>query len=368
MPFHSMTSMQLEKAKPPFNLFKTNMSTFQKWAAENTIVYPITDEQINSLSENSLTELYTLDDTRVKISKEWLDTEQWPQPGTPEFERELLATVQAVKLAKEKTYFASDDVEDWSRFEVAGLDKSQPFVSAIFDKYGIKRADQLAEAVHNDRPTQYLDDAIEWLDSVGAKKREWLVKPTTFGKQFTETTVFADALVGMLVLKTSYAAFAAKWYYGLGRPEEVFGKLFRWELDFEVSGAAMDIIKSLCDADEILADEKKFTTYPEGSPTHPSRPAMHSAVAAIVFVLSVLYDLDEYQRDQLLRFQSNISFGRTFAWVHYPYDNIIGINLGIQVASAWLIKSIFDFSEIDYNVDVLADAIEKEYFQVSYAF
>jgi hypothetical protein len=44
-----------------------------------------------------------------------------------------------------------------------------------------------------------------------------------------------------------------------------------------------------------LKSATDFTAYPEGSPTHPSWPAMHSASSAASFWLDIIMDLTEDQ-------------------------------------------------------------------------
>lgn len=359
----------IEEKKSFIWWWKIIMSTFQKWSRDNDLKYPIDQEQIDSLSDNDLVEVFTLDDDRVDITAEWLEANKWPQQGTAEFEREMTVVAQAVKMAKEKVYFDSDDVEDRSRFQIAWLDKSQPYISDVLSKYNVETCDELAELVHNDRPSQILDDAIEWLDKRWAKRREWLIQKSKFWKQFTQTTVFYDALVACLVCNTSYSAFASKWYFWFPRPEEVFWEIAEWTYEYEVDMRTMDVVATYCDLEELKTDRRLFTTYPEWSPTHWSRYAMHSAVASIAFVLNILYDLTDYEKDQLLRLQSNVAFGRTFAWVHRPYDNIGGINLWIRVASNTnILEEIFDVCRVKYDKWLLWRLKKAEFFQVWYSF
>ena len=56
-----------------------------------------------------------------------------------------------------------------------------------------------------------------------------------------------------------------------------------------------------------LANATNFTSYPEGSPTHPSYPAMHSAGSAASFWLAVVLDLIEEQWCQVKLLENQLS-------------------------------------------------------------
>lgn len=56
-----------------------------------------------------------------------------------------------------------------------------------------------------------------------------------------------------------------------------------------------------------------FTQYPEGSPLHPSWPAMHSAASSASLWLAVVADLTEDQYCQVLRTDHSVAYARTIA-------------------------------------------------------
>lgn len=58
---------------------------------------------------------------------------------------------------------------------------------------------------------------------------------------------------------------------------------------------------------------------------------MHSSLAAMLLVLAVVMDITPEQYNELRKFAVNIAFGRTYAGVHYPSDNIFGLKLGEHV-------------------------------------
>jgi len=77
-----------------------------------------------------------------------------------------------------------------------------------------------------------------------------------------------------------------------------------------------------------LTNATSFTQYPEGSPKHPSWPAMHSAASSASLWLAVVADLTEEQYCEVLRTDHSVAYARTIAGVHYPKDNIAGLNMG----------------------------------------
>ena len=339
--------------------------TFQKGLYEWTLTYPLTQPWLDELGDNQMVQWFLMDDERVHISTDRLDRNAWPQQWSKAFEAEMAITALASKLSDDNVAF-DDPRVDRELFEVTWLDPDEPFISNILAKYQIDTTAELARLVHTDTPTQIIDNAIQRLTKRWTPRREWLLMPTPFGVQFTETTVADEALAWALILQTSFSAFAAKYYFGFPRPEEVFEAYTYGE--YETSALLSKMLDKTLDKPSIIRDPRTFTHYHEWAPTHPSRPAMHSAVASVLYFLNVFYDLDEYEKDQLLRLQSNIAFGRTFAWVHWPYDNIQGINLGIEVAKNWVIKELLEASNVKFDPAVLAEALSEEDYQVEYIF
>lgn len=109
--------------------------------------------------------------------------------------------------------------------------------------------------------------------------------------------IMADAMsrIGLL-------SFRNKWKFRIARPEEFYSEAFSGFLP---------------------------QAFPEGSPTHPSLNAMHSAIhwTAAYVVLRFFDDLHVLPdgntvRDQVELLASNMSDWRSAAGVHYPFDNI----------------------------------------------
>ncbi len=137
------------------------------------------------------------------------------------------------------------------------------------------------------------------------------------------------ALTFCLLVRTAVAPinFAAKWYAGQMRPEEMAWKIASGEIPKE--DVPDDIYEMISDMQ--LQNGTSFTQYPEGSPLHPSWPAMHSAASSASLWLAVVADLTPEQYCQVLRTDFAVAYARTLAGVHYPNDNIAGLNMGQAV-------------------------------------
>ena len=120
--------------------------------------------------------------------------------------------------------------------------------------------------------------------------------------------------------------FAAKWHVGQLRPEEMAWKIASGEIAQEnVPPDVYDMVKSMN-----LSKATDFTQYPEGSPKHPSWPAMHSAASSMSLWLPVIANLTEEQYCQVLLTDYAVSFARTVAGVHYRSDNMAGLEHGTR--------------------------------------
>lgn len=83
-----------------------------------------------------------------------------------------------------------------------------------------------------------------------------------------------------------------------------------------------------------ITDPFDFTAYKTtGSPMHPSWPAMHSAASSASLWMAVVFNLTDDQYCQALRTDWAVSWARTAAGVHYPSDNIAGLNMGQLVVA-----------------------------------
>lgn len=84
-----------------------------------------------------------------------------------------------------------------------------------------------------------------------------------------------------------------------------------------------------------------FTAYPEGSPKHPSWPAMHSAASSLATILAVVLDenatpaYDTIIEEAMLTDYA-VAYSRTVAGVHYPGDNVAGLKVGQRLLANML--------------------------------
>lgn len=146
-------------------------------------------------------------------------------------------------------------------------------------------------------------------------------------------------------------SFAAKYAFGRARPEEVFWSIYNdntppfLDLPPTVQAAYQSVVDSF--VGEPILSAPEFTAYPEGSPAHPSWPAMHSAASQTSFWLSVVLDLTPHQLCQARLVDYAVAYARTVAGVHYPDDNIDGLNLGQAV----LIRLLPDYLVEKYGSD-----------------
>ena len=183
-----------------------------------------------------------------------------------------------------------------------------------------------AEAVNNEYPGYHQQIMIEWLWLQGVTLDPDIIP-------FRSKRDFIGLQVGMANLNTwavgvvSPINFNLKWSMGRPRPEEVAWLIATGE---STHGVPLDIVEKIKSMN--LKNAAEFTAYKNGSPTHPSWPAMHSAASsASMWIAVVLNDLTPQQYCEALRVDYAVSYARTIAGVHYPSDNIAGLNLGQQI-------------------------------------
>jgi len=154
-------------------------------------------------------------------------------------------------------------------------------------------------------------------------------------------------------------SFSAKYAVGRSRPEEIAfaiseGEIPSQDLPDSVRGVINDIFDRF---DGNLPNATSFTAYSEGSPRHPSWPAMHSAASQTSFWMSVVLDMTPEQLCQARLVDWGVAYARTVAGVHYPDDNIDGLNLGQEVISSLLADYLV--FKYDSNKDVVEAKMEQ---------
>jgi len=170
--------------------------------------------------------------------------------------------------------------------------------------------------VHSDSPFELWGKVVDLLLEWGVPQRLQSRINDHDGQGQSRFTVygspFMHGLIGYAILMAGPVSFAAKWKDMVARPEQL---CFEW-LNMLLSQA-----------------------YPEGSPMHPSRPAMHSFAALVCcYVLTELFD-EFYELPngrqlgaELRLLADNVGYFRVFAGVHYPSDHDDAVELAKATA------------------------------------
>ena len=154
--------------------------------------------------------------------------------------------------------------------------------------------------------------------------------------------------------------FMLKWRYGMPRPEEVAWLIETGKIDApdHVKKAMGAMKKAMTEKGLSYDNATDFTAYAgSGSPTHPSFPAMHSAGSTCSLWTPVLYDISADQYLEALRTDYGVSFARTVAGVHYPQDNIAGLNIGQRIIREKLPTFLGD--NYKYDKDLVQQKVEN---------
>jgi len=246
----------------------------------------------------------------------------WPSmPGEPEFWDEIMhvATTQMLRMS------------NWT----------PPFpLPTIWESFTIN---DVAEAVHNEYPGYWHQILLErfWAEGL---QLDYSVMPFRCTVDFIGKQIMMSAVNSWSINHVSSPNFLVKWTVGRIRPEEAAFQIAQDMLE-EVPPYLRTTIKILN-----IATPEQFTAYPEGCPTHPSWPAMHSAASAASLWLATVADLTPEQYCQVLLTDYGIAFARTVAGVHYESDNIAGLNLGQLLVS----RALPDYLATNFGADKAA--------------
>eukprot|EP00534_Pseudo-nitzschia_fraudulenta_P004077 CAMPEP_0201134144 /NCGR_PEP_ID=MMETSP0850-20130426/50785_1 /ASSEMBLY_ACC=CAM_ASM_000622 /TAXON_ID=183588 /ORGANISM="Pseudo-nitzschia fraudulenta, Strain WWA7" /LENGTH=319 /DNA_ID=CAMNT_0047404961 /DNA_START=26 /DNA_END=985 /DNA_ORIENTATION=- len=123
--------------------------------------------------------------------------------------------------------------------------------------------------------------------------------------------------------------FMLKWHVGMPRPEEVAWMIYKDSFTAANDGVPEDLIALVKSMD--MEHATSFTAYEDGSPMHPSYPAMHSAGSTCSYWLPAICKVTPAQYCEALRVDYAVAYGRTIAGVHYQQDNIAGLNIGQSI-------------------------------------
>lgn len=239
--------------------------------------------------------------------------------------------------------FPSCDVNNtfWNELEeildmqkVWKKDKNAPGCSVLGlpDLWKNFTLEDVTEAVHDEYPGEQQARLIGSFLKQGIKTDSEII-PQRSKKQFLRGPVLLAELNTWAVSLVGPHSFQVKWHIGRPRPEEVLWNILRKIETGHTScfpGRIVEKVKSF-GFDTRNNTQTDFTSYPEGSPEHPSWPAMHSAASSLSLWIAVVCDLTEEQLAQAKKTDYAVAYARTVAGVHYFSDNTSGLNLGTEV-------------------------------------
>jgi len=205
-----------------------------------------------------------------------------------------------------------------------------PDIMLLPNRWKDYTVNDVAEAVHDEYPGQHQADFI--FDLMKGVYGRIQVDDTIIARrahaQFLHGIVMLADLNTWSVSNVGPYNFGAKWFAGRARPEEIAYKIKTGELE-----AAPEWLKSKIDNFPDFSSPEKFTNYEEGSPRHPSWPAMHSAASNISFWLQIVMRLTPQQLCEAKKVDYAVAYARTIAGVHYEDDNIAGLDMGQEIVA-----------------------------------
>jgi membrane-associated phospholipid phosphatase len=223
-------------------------------------------------------------------------------------------------------------------------------VPMIWDGYDMT---QMADAVHNEYPGLHQSKLIQKFMMYKIPVDTTII-PDTSHVEFIKGICMLAYMNTWSVSHVGAINFVMKYHVGRVRPEEVAWKIATGELT-TADGVPEDIADSIMDMN--LSSQFDFTAYEEGSPMHPSWPAMHSAASSSSLWMGVVLDLTEDELCEAKKVDYAVSFARTMAGVHYATDNIAGLTLGQELIA----RALPDHLRKKYGSDpeVVQDKIDK---------
>jgi len=259
---------------------------FKKGANGNELIYPVDQQNLDSITDSRLVNPKVGYHHNVKI------------PGS--FKKyESLREVQQVRHEVEKGIFPRWFFEKYYPYNgVFPEEITQPLKNeglSFDDPKG------LANVVHMDLPTDMPFAAHKWLLSQGANVRTH----TADHINFLESLPQVQEQITDGIQKGLVRSFEVKYYYGLERPEEVY------EQETDIDGTLL-------------------TAYSEGCPNHPSFTAGHAGAAAggISSLIKEFPEITEEQIKVLIDTAYIWAQCRTLAGVHHAIDNVGGLIVG----------------------------------------
>ena len=224
----------------------------------------------------------------------------------------------------------------------------------IWEGYDLE---DVAKAVHNEYPGLHHQALIQYLLVNGATVDSNAV-PQHCNAEFLRGIVMLAHLNAWAIATVGPVNFGVKYFEGRARPEEIAYKISTRNLN--ASHGVTDELLTVIPQGS-LDRAVDFTAYPEGSPMHPSWPAMHSAASVGSTWLAVVMNLTPAQHCQAKLVDYAVAYGRTVAGVHYASDNIAGLKLGQKIMEEKLPASLAEMYGSD--VDLVRAKIDQVHFE-----
>lgn len=331
------------------------MKDWKTWYPHEYLDKEFTDEYIESLVDSQLISPTSINNKSIDIDV--TEYESFPNyiegEENTEFWTELTDVAFKVYLSRNCDSFDDNSLCDWDELGHDKLIKGKRYSSDfIKEKMGVNTPLEGAALVRADFPTVILSDLAEWLYSRGAKPRD-IFRRKGYSR-FTNGPVLLGRILGEAVHRVSPNCFAAKYHFKRPRPEQEIGRWARGEI--KAPKWADQLLHQYVDEEAVKADQRTFTTYPEGSPKfHFSMPAMHASVGAIAVIFKTWFELDEQLADDVTRTAFNVAIFRDFAGVHYRSDDLLGLEIGERVMAKQIVEIILkasaDHTELDLELD-----------------
>lgn len=191
----------------------------------------------------------------------------------------------------------------------------------------------VADAVHDEYPGLHQSNLIADLMSgtYGHIELDTNTIPHRSRVEFLRGVVMLTELNQWAIGRVGPYNFMSKWHVGRARPEEMISVIQSGVLSY-----VPPHIQKKVNGFPSFARPTDFTAYPEGSPGHPSWPAMHAAASGLSFWLAVVLDITPLQHCQAKLTDYAVAWGRTVAGVHYEDDNLAGLDMGQEVIARLL--------------------------------
>ena len=188
--------------------------------------------------------------------------------------------------------------------------------------------EDVATAVKGEYPAFHQQSLIENMFKEGVEMYRDM-GPFRSVVDFIGTEVRIAAINAWAFEAVAATNFMLKWHIGMPRPEEVAWMISNGAFTSAADGVPEDLVALIQSMN--LEHAADFTAYMDGSPMHPSYPAMHSAGSTCSYWLPVICKTTPEQFCEALRVDYAVSYGRTVAGVHYQQDNIAGLNIGQRI-------------------------------------